>query len=66
MAEESTSGWFNFLDQVGNDCFSWPANPRHAAGVNRNMGPVRSFVSLTRTRRALPPTSTQSEPPLPL
>ena len=58
--------WFNFHGQIDNDCLSWPANLRHAAGVSRNTGPVRSLVSLTRTRRGLPPTSTQSPPPLPL
>jgi hypothetical protein len=45
--------------------FTWSANLRHAAGLNRSTGPERSFVSRTSTRSALP-TSTHSPPPFEL
>jgi hypothetical protein len=45
--------------------FTWSANLRHAAGLNRSTGPERSLVSRTSTRSALP-TSTHSPPPFEL
>jgi hypothetical protein len=49
-----------------NDRLTWPANLRQAPGVISSTGPARFLVSRTTTRSPRPPTSTQSEPPLPL
>src|SRR5689334_13472979 len=45
--------------------FTWSANLRHAAWLNRSTGPERSCVSRTSTRLAVP-TSTHSPPPFEL
>jgi hypothetical protein len=45
---------------------AWLANLRHAAGVNRSTGPVRSVVSRTTTALGDAPISTHSPPPFPL
>lgn len=49
-----------------NERLTWLANMRQAPGVIASTGPVRFLVSRTSTRSPRPPTSTQSEPPLPL
>ena len=46
--------------------FTWSANLRHTAGLNRSTGPERSAVSRTSTPRRASPTSTHVPPPLPL
>jgi hypothetical protein len=49
-----------------NERFTWSANRRHAPKVNRNIGPVRSFVSRTSTRPLWSAISTHSPPPFEL
>jgi hypothetical protein len=47
---------------VANERLTWSANLRHAPAENVSTGPVRSWVSRTRTADGVPPTSTQPPP----